>query len=150
MSPADLPVSVFQPLIHPDPFHILREESNELLVQGPTPLGKPGAQSLCSHFLYGRNLRPNWGTLRKGFQWWGVLLWGRGDAGKMELFLLLSASLSALSFFALVVCQKFSTEFSKRYFHPCVVVKIGAMWGDVSRKVLFHLLHDIILLLTYT
>lgn len=53
-------------------------------------------------------------------------------------------------FFALVVCQKFSTEFSKRYFHPCVVVKIGAIWGDVSRKVLFHLLHDIILLLTYT
>ena len=75
---------------------------------------------------------------------WAVLSLGRGDITKVKPFLLpfSKGPISDSSFFASVVCWNFSTGpgLQQRYSHLWVIVKLGALCREDSRKLFCILL----------
>lgn len=102
-----------------------------------------GGQTLI-HMLSLSPMREIMGS--EGLSWyWALPPWGRGVVCKGKLFLLLSSMRPILDVF----CSKCVLELlhwcpglPRRHSCPWAIVKIGVLWWEDGRKLLFHHDHD--------
>lgn len=84
---------------------------------------------------------------QEGLSWhWVVPPWERGDVCKGKLLLTLFNAPNLRYFFAPSVCYDFSTGLfglPQRHFCLWVIMKIGVLCGEDSRRLLFHHDHDV-------